>query len=108
MRNDHAGFVYFLTDGSAIKVGFAVNVQRRLYNLQSGNPNTLRLLGYFPGTPADEDAIHRRLGAHHILGDWFAIHDDVFDALRKIEQHAEYVEGDSDAEYQERVLERAT
>ncbi|WP_454627010.1 GIY-YIG nuclease family protein [Bradyrhizobium cenepequi] len=98
------GYVYFITDGDAIKIGFARNVEKRLRSLQTSHHVPLRLLGAVVAQPEDEKEMHARLAHRRILGEWFEVHGDVFDVLMEMEQDGGYVEGDSDSDYQKRVV----
>lgn len=67
------GMVYFareMPDGP-IKIGFATNVERRLNNLQIGNPREIKVVAAFPGTLATEDRVHRLFFNDHLRGEWF-------------------------------------
>lgn len=75
------GQIYFVEDlgsvtstTSAVKIGFTTGRPiKRLHSLQSGSPNTLDLLGYIPGTQADEHRMHELLDHAHIRGEWFSL-----------------------------------
>lgn len=56
---------------SPVKIGIARDVEARICTLQTGNPDELHLLASFPGTQADETALHRYLQAERIRGEWF-------------------------------------
>lgn len=54
------GYVYFISDGEAIKVGFTTRKpENRLNEMQTGSSNKLRLIGSFPGSKNDEHRIHK-------------------------------------------------
>lgn len=65
------GFVYFLRDGDAIKVGFSSRLKERLSVLQAGNPRPLELLFSLPGDQNGERALQRALKEHRIRNEWF-------------------------------------
>lgn len=56
---------------SPVKIGIARDVEARISTLQTGNPDELHLLASFPGTQADELALHRYLRDERIRGEWF-------------------------------------
>lgn len=57
------GFIYVAIVGEYIKIGFSLNPERRVRAL--GDPGEpARLLGFFPGTWAQEKALHRMLNGH--------------------------------------------
>ncbi len=66
--------VYFIragTDGP-IKIGYSArDINERLSQLQTGNPEELCLIGLVSGTEDFEKRLHRRFRAHHIRGEWF-------------------------------------
>ena len=68
-----SGRIYFIRAGDAgpIKVGFSVNVPRRLSTLQMGCPCPLVLLHDEAGTLDDERAWHDRLSEFKVRGEWF-------------------------------------
>lgn len=69
------GIVYFIQDAvtMAIKIGFCLKKpEKRLSALQTGNSNTLRLLGHVPGSESHEKRLHRQFSHFHIQGEWFS------------------------------------
>jgi len=71
--------VYFLGEDengcSPIKIGVAKNIEKRTRNLQTGNPSTLRLLGWIEASEDFklEGDLKRRFDAVRVRGEWFAI-----------------------------------
>lgn len=65
--------VYFIQCGEngPIKIGVAVNVQRRMSALQGGNPIPLTLIGSVVAVRGTEAAFHQTLRAYRIRGEWF-------------------------------------
>lgn len=78
-----AGYVYLIcerwNDGraSAFKVGFSVDPEARVGELQTGNCRPLELLAKKPGTLSDEASLHKSFSEHHIQGEWFRPSQDV-------------------------------
>lgn len=69
------GIVYFIQDAAtvAIKIGFCLkNPEKRLAALQTGNSNSLRLLGHIAGSSFHEKLLHARFGRFRIKGEWFS------------------------------------
>jgi len=67
-------FVYVIQaqGDSPIKVGWAADVPKRIAELQTGNPRTLRLLHLLVGEQRLEHNLHRRLGRpSRLIGEWF-------------------------------------
>jgi hypothetical protein len=62
-------FTYCAWDGTALKVGTSrSHPQRRLEQLQTGNPNELRLVAWTMAL--SERQVHRALRRWHIRGEW--------------------------------------
>lgn len=82
--------IYFIQAGSdgPIKVGKAVDPEKRLRMLQTGATETLRLLAVVPGDYEREAKIHRDLKPYRQRGEWFASTPEVLtylSSLRDIE-----------------------
>ena len=68
------GVVYFLQvmPAGPIKIGFTSGpVNTRVRSLQQSSPHELKWLGFFAGTPKDEQAAHKLLAASQCRGEWF-------------------------------------
>lgn len=68
------GFVYFITSEPDlfVKIGWALHCpERRLRELQTGCPEPLRLMAYFPGSREDERRLHDTFAELHHRGEWF-------------------------------------
>lgn len=61
--------VYFIQDGDAIKIGIGLDPDRRMKDLQAGNPRKLSLIGSYIGT--DELALHKKFAEYRIHREWF-------------------------------------
>jgi len=72
------GFIYAIRSGKSnlIKIGFSVEPQGRLKELQTGSPGKLELLQTWPGTRYDEKRIHRFLKKNRVHGEWFQVDYD--------------------------------
>lgn len=53
------------------KIGYAVNVKRRMAALQTGCPYILKLLSSREGTMANELALQNHFKQFHFRGEWF-------------------------------------
>jgi hypothetical protein len=69
--NGAPGYVYFITDGELVKIGYSEQLPRRLAGLQTANPRQLRLVKAIPGTVEDEALLHDRHQPHHVRGEWY-------------------------------------
>lgn len=65
--------VYFArAEGTAyVKIGFAVNVPRRMRHLQAGCPYKLTVVRVVGGDRRAEAAYHALFSEHHVDRDWF-------------------------------------
>jgi hypothetical protein len=93
---DWRGHIYFVTDGEAIKIGFAERLRARMHQLQVANHFPLFLIGSVRGTRADEANLHARFGRLRIRGEWFKIHKEIFDYTDHVDG---WIEGDDIQEY---------
>jgi hypothetical protein len=72
------GYVYCIaqvTSGGgiqAVKIGYSVAPAKRVPELQTGNPDMLKLLCMKKGTENDEKALHRKYRHRNILQEWFS------------------------------------
>lgn len=73
-RAGRQGYVYLIGvegDDWGVKVGYSVNPEARVPELQTGSPRILRLLATFKGTTADERSLHSRYLCDNLVGEWF-------------------------------------
>jgi len=64
-------FVYFVTDGEAIKIGKANNPKVRLSGLQTSTHKPLTILAVTPGNETLEREFHRVFHSKRLRGEWF-------------------------------------
>lgn len=70
------GFIYFIGDGTAIKIGKSKDhPSRRIGELQTGNPRILTLVRAIETLDIDtaEKSLHLQYAAQSVLGEWFDI-----------------------------------
>jgi Meiotically up-regulated gene 113 len=68
------GFVYFaqVNTNGPVKIGFTTsNPAIRIRAAQQACPYKLNWLGYFAGSMADEQALHKRFDRYRLRGEWF-------------------------------------
>ncbi len=66
------GFIYFITDGTAIKIGYASrSIAERISILQCGNPRPITPLAHISGDVYLERSIHRHFKRLKIRNEWF-------------------------------------
>ena len=82
----HKGYVYFLQGqcGGAIKIGYSINPEKRLRELQTGYPDTLIILLMIPGSEASESALHRQFEASRLNGEWFRPDNLLIDKIKEL------------------------
>lgn len=76
--------VYFITDNRYIKIGYTKNnVNKRLKQLQTSNPNRLFLLGYIEGDKDTEKMLHKKFfsSLSRMNGEWFSPSQDILDYI---------------------------
>ena len=78
------GYVYFVTDGVAIKIGHASSPRSRLCELQVSHHVTLSLLHNMPGKFEDEYKIQQRFSHLRIRGEWFRPGQDLLDYIEEL------------------------
>lgn len=66
-------------DDGPVKFGRANNPRSRLNELQTGNPQKLRLLVESDIPNEQEKWIHEWLSEYRLVGEWFKPHERVFD-----------------------------
>lgn len=63
--------VYLVAAGGFMKIGRAVNINRRLESLQTAMPWDLRLLSVLSVSPSNEGLFHSALRAYRVRSEWF-------------------------------------
>ena len=77
--------IYFLRDpDGAIKIGKAVDVEKRIVALQSGNPRQLTTLLVVQAPRRLEFELHRRFERSRIFGEWFASSPELLDCIASL------------------------
>jgi hypothetical protein len=83
--------IYFIADdfNGPVKIGITANIDRRIGQLQTGNPRSLKLMGFIKtesrkGDREIENALHKKYRDNNISGEWFLLYpDEVLDEIRK-------------------------
>lgn len=71
--------LYAITDGATVKLGYSREVDKRLKELQTANPNVLtclwqRFAGEWQQQARNNEAwMHKHCKEHHIRGEWFSL-----------------------------------
>jgi len=64
-------FIYFISDGDAIKIGKSTDPERRMRSMQTGHPKRLWLIGTISESRMTEAQAHARFADHLVRGEWF-------------------------------------
>lgn len=89
MNNPRVYYVYFIReiDSHYVKMGYAIDVSRRLAELQIGTPHKLEVL-YTIQVESEsaardiENAMHRRFDASHVRGEWYVLGQRDMDEIK--------------------------
>lgn len=71
--------IYFIQQSGSnmVKIGYTSNSgEKRLGELQTGNPNILELIACVGGSRETERLLHSLLQTHHIRGEWYSLTPD--------------------------------
>lgn len=63
--------VYFVLGGGLVKIGRAIDVDKRFRSLECGSPVPLELARVVPGERGLECDLHRYFAAYRKHGEWF-------------------------------------
>lgn len=84
-RKSRCCYVYFIGgDTGLIKIGVAVDPERRLASLQCGSPIPLHVLACGPGSHKDEAILHARFAAHRQHGEWFKRSPEILAEIERL------------------------
>ena len=75
------GYVYFVSDGTFVKIGWASNWKRRVAVVQGTNPNDLKVLAVCKGSTFHERALHRKFEKHHARGEWHRLDQEILNYI---------------------------
>lgn len=87
----NTGYVYFIQsiNGGPIKIGSAFNVQRRLKQLQTGNPDMLILLHATTGGKRFEFFLHSKFEKYNKRDEWFYPEDEILKFISELKNEDE-------------------
>jgi len=74
IKSSKKTFIYMMKDGHSgcIKIGRSKDPKVRERTLQSEKP-TIEMMGYWPGTYADEKRLHKMYAHKNVRGEWFRL-----------------------------------
>ena len=83
-------FVYFISDGTDIKIGFTSDQpESRMADLQTGNPNKLKLIGYILGDRSVEYWLHTKFNRYRKTGEWFTLPGDIVAMIEELPKYTQ-------------------
>jgi hypothetical protein len=74
---DRSSFVYFIASRDFIKIGWSENWRSRLANMQTSNPDPIKVLLVLARPKAFESEMHSLFSAHAHRGEWFNDHAEI-------------------------------
>ena len=74
-------FVYFIRNGSYVKIGISENPEQRLSALQGSSPIELELLCVVPGGRKLENKLHRQFKSLRGSGEWFKAEQELMEYI---------------------------
>lgn len=69
-------FVYLIQSSTRVKIGYSVDPQARMRDLQTARAGKLRLLRTYHGGRELENALHGHFAVYRMGGEWFEMRDD--------------------------------
>lgn len=81
--NPQFGCVYFIRAHDFVKIGFTVDVSKRIGGIQTGCPYPIELLFSVPGTVQTEREFHHRFRNQRQNGEWFKIEGALADFIQR-------------------------
>ena len=74
--------IYAVRANDRLKIGWGKNIAKRLTGQQCFCPYPLELVAFVPDASVkDEKAMHKQLARSRLVGEWFAIDQDVIRAV---------------------------
>ena len=81
--------VYFIAEDARaggdcgfVKIGWCIDVTKRLEQVQLGNPRKVKLLGCVDGGREMEPHFHTRFAAYRARGEWFRLCGELAEFVR--------------------------
>ena len=86
-KKKYPGFIYFIQgeSGGPIKIGYATEVSNRIRTLQTGYPDTLKVLLAIPGNINNEKVFHNEFKEFRLHGEWFKPDEAIFEKIKQLE-----------------------
>lgn len=78
--------VYFIQaiSGGPIKIGYTKSISQRLAATQTHSAERMIVIASFPGGAAEEGALHWKLKAHRVNGEWYSPAPEVMAEIERV------------------------
>lgn len=76
------GYIYAIECAGRVKIGHSHKPDGRLSKIAADAPFPCEMLGYWPGSTADELAVHAKFNAYRQHGEWFTASVDLLEFIR--------------------------
>lgn len=90
---DFPSFIYFVQSREFIKIGWSENWRRRLANMQTSNPDPIKVLLVLTRPKSWEADLHKQFAAHAHRGEWFKDHPDIRTFIKERKEECRYRPG---------------
>lgn len=70
-RLGRCGFVYFMSDGELVKIGWSVSPEHRRKDIRHERKKEITLIAWFRAVRSDESCLHERHRHLRVEGEWF-------------------------------------
>ncbi len=94
--DEEIGNIYFIQAGESgpVKIGYTARpVKYRLQKLQTGNPETIKLLKEIKGTLEYEKALHSRFSAYGLRNEWYTSNPKFLEEIATVTENKEVCNG---------------
>jgi hypothetical protein len=80
-QKGRAGYIYLVSDGTNVKVGFSINPATRMNNLQTAHSKRLTLLAEIKANLFEEQKFHRENRHLAVSGEWYPL--EMIEGIKK-------------------------
>jgi len=77
------GFVYYLSDGEHVKIGYTKDWNERSKKYRTHSAREITVLAIRPGYKSEETALHRKFKVYRKRGDWFYPGEAILDHIKR-------------------------
>lgn len=77
--------IYLIKAKDKCKIGFSKHPEKRLKQLQTGNPEVLEIAGVIKGTISDEKQLHNKFKKYKIDREWFRYNKEIKNLFDTVE-----------------------